>query len=154
MLDTETNSQVNAVYRRFREAYAVLDADGLAQTYASNGVEVYLIAETPPTFVYGRDAIRTEIQNFFDRVRERGHTLRVDFRIVNREMRGEQAYDTGYYEVSIFDGETVVRRRHGKVAIVLQRKPDGAWEYLYDANGGATQDEYDEAVPIENGEIA
>jgi uncharacterized protein (TIGR02246 family) len=152
-MDEETSLQINAVYKRFSEAYTHLDADGIASTYAEDGVEVYLLAGAPPAIVYGRESIREEIKRFFDQVRTRGHHLSVTFRVMHREITDNRSFDTGFYHVSVLERETEIRSLYGKVAIILQRKSDGAWEYLYDANGSATQEEFEKAVPIQNEDV-
>ncbi len=87
--------QADEPYQRFAAAYATLDADRVVQVYTEDALML------PPggEILRGRAAIRERYARGFDADRERGHTRRITFELVDRIVSGDVRSDYGYYTI-------------------------------------------------------
>lgn len=115
--------QADQAYQRFAAAYATLDADRVAQLYAENALML------PPggDILRGRAAIREQYESGFERDRERGHTRRIAFELVDRVEAGDVRSDYGYYTIIARSPAGHEQRHRGKFSKVWQRGRDGVW---------------------------
>ena len=121
--------QVDEPYQRFATAYATLDADRVAQIYAEDALML------PPggDIVRGRAAIRDRYETGFERDRERRHTRRITFELVDRVTSGDVRSDYGYYTIIARSAEGHEERSRGKFAKVWLRGRDGVWRIRSDS---------------------
>ena len=125
--------QVDEPYQRFAAAYATLDADRVAQIYTADALLL------PPTgeILKGRAAIRERYADGFDTDRERGHTRRITFELVDRVVNGDLRSDYGYYTIIGRNPEGQEHRMRGKFAKVWIRERDGVWRIRSDSYSSA-----------------
>ena len=122
---------IDDVYRSFAAAYRDLDADAVTALYTTDAF--YLPPAPQQPLLRGHEEIRPLFASLFDRARERGDRLTMEFRIVERRVEGSLATDVGYYRLTVTPpaevieaGEDGVRVDVGKFIIVSVRTGDAA----------------------------
>lgn len=86
--------------------------------------------------VRGRAAIRERYEDAFDEDRERGHTRRITFELVDRVEAGDLRSDYGYYTIIGKSRDGHEHRWRGKFAKVWRRE-DGVWRIKSDSYSSA-----------------
>jgi uncharacterized protein (TIGR02246 family) len=126
--------QIDEPYQRFSTAYATLDADRVAAVYTEDALML------PPggEIVRGRAAIREHYADAFESDRQRGHTRRITFELVDRLVSGDVRNDYGYYTITGRSPTSQEREHRGKFAKVWQRGRDGVWRIRSDSYSSAT----------------
>lgn len=124
---------IDAAYRTFVAGYAALDPVRVAGLYAEDAV--YVAGGAPARI--GREAILAGFRGFFDAVRRDGGTLRLRFRIVERRVRDDAAWDLGYYHLSRVNGDSVGPATVGRFVTGIERQPDGGWRFVSDTFEGS-----------------
>ena len=121
--------QADESYERFSAAYATLDAERVIQLYTEDALML------PPggEILRGRAAIRGRYAKGFDADRERGHTRRITFELVDRVVAGEWRSDYGYYTIIMRSPEGHEERSRGKFAKLWRRDRDGVWRIRSDS---------------------
>ncbi|MHB1047929.1 MAG: subclass B3 metallo-beta-lactamase [Thermoanaerobaculia bacterium] len=135
--------EIDAIYRAFAEAYRKLDAALVGGLYEEDAL--YLAPPESRGIVRGAGDIRASFASFFDDVRKDGGRLAIRFAIVDRQIDGGLACDTGYFELTGFRGGAVRQRTVGKFTTVARRQKDGRWKLRVDTYGGAPEAAFDGA---------
>lgn len=120
---------IDAVYKSFSEAYRTLDVEKVANLYSENA------AYLPPDsqILQGRAEIRPTFQSFFDWVKKEGRTMTISFRIFQRRVDKNLAYDVGVYTIRQFkDGKQVGDDGQGKFVVVAVKEKNGRWRFQVD----------------------
>jgi len=127
--------QVDEPYQRFAAAYATLDPDRVIQVYTEDALML------PPggEILRGRAAIRDRYARGFDDDRERGHTRRITFELVDRVLSGDVRSDFGYYTIIATSPEGHEERMLGKFAKMWVRGRDAVWRIRSDSYSPAPQ---------------
>lgn len=122
-------------YQRFLAAYATLDAQRVAAIYTEDAFSL------PPggDIIRGRAKIAEQYEDAFREARERGHTRRITFELVDRTAAGDMRNDIGYYTIVTTDPEGHTRRHRGKFLKVWRREADGVWRIRSDSYSSATR---------------
>jgi uncharacterized protein (TIGR02246 family) len=121
--------QIDEPYQRFSAAYASLDASRVSQVYTEDALML------PPggEILRGRAAIRERYADGFETDRERGHTRRIEFELVDRVAAGDLRSDYGYYTIIGRNPAGLEHRTRGKFAKVWLRGRDGVWRIRSDS---------------------
>lgn len=127
--EEEISQAMDAVYARFSEGYATLDANVVGSLYTDDAL--YLAPEGD--IDRGRADIAAGFHEFFERLRQQGRAARISFSSVDRGADDDVAYDIGYYELVTVAGRDTVGRSRGKFATVWKRGDDGAWRIHADS---------------------
>lgn len=137
---------IDELYRTFNDAYQSHDAGLVASLY--NEDARYLEPNPELAIREGRASIRETFSGFMEWAGQNNRDLRIQFRILEREISGDLAYDTGYYllqskpdSVEAFGNEGGV----GKFVTVMGRQPDGSWKFLLDGFSPAPYRAYAES---------
>lgn len=127
------HAPTDRIYEKFSEAYVALDPSLVASLYTEDAV--YL--QPQGDVMRGRAAIEENFRSFFDRVRDRGDSLRIAFTLREREVREGIVWDVGYYDLSVLgpDGATKGTSR-GKFNTIAIPGDDGVWRFRLDAYSG------------------
>lgn len=136
-------SAIEQVYQQFRLAYDSLDAEIMAPLYTEDAL--YLNANAEEGVRRGREAILSSFRDQFSTAQERGSELKMSFRIIDRAVDGDLAYDVGYYKFEALPKEGDRFESAGKFVVVLQRGADGQWQFHVDAFSGAPLSAYEAA---------
>lgn len=126
---------IDQVYRTFSEAYGLLDDGMIRDLYEPDAY--YFYPNIP--IQRGLDSFMSGFTDMFNRARESQTSLQIDFRIVERQLLGDHAYDIGYYKLSRSTGKTSV----GKFVTILRRQEDGSWKFILDTYSSAPEDAFD-----------
>jgi len=120
-------------YQRFSAAYATLDAQRVAASYAEDAF--YL----PPAgdILRGRAAIAERFESRFRKAREQGWTCRITFEFVDRVAAGDIRSDIGYYTIVTSEPGGHTERFRGKFLKVWRRDADGIWRIHADSYSAA-----------------
>src|SRR5215204_3329815 len=87
--------KIDDVYRRFSEAYKKLDPEAVTNLYTDDAF--YL---SPGSDVKrGREKVLAVFSGYFNSVKNAGGSLTISFRILDRSVSGDLAYDVGIYTV-------------------------------------------------------
>src|SRR5687767_6881094 len=119
---------IDKIYSRFSEAYRTLNSEMVANLYTANAF--YL---SPGSDIQrGRATILGNFDGFFRNVKQSGGKISIAFRILERRVSGDMAYDVGIYSLSSTNakGENNVSR--GKFVVVALRSENGDWKFQLD----------------------
>ncbi len=125
----ERHPGIDAVYQRFVAGYAAVDPAAVAALYTDGAL--YVPSRSPARI--GGAAIGADFRRFFDAVRGDGATLRIRFRIVERRVHGDAAWDLGYYHLARVHGDSVGNPSVGRFVTGLVRGADGNWRFVVDS---------------------
>jgi uncharacterized protein (TIGR02246 family) len=116
------------VYRRFSEGYKRLDAASVANLYSDTAA--YLAPGS--NIQIGRPKILETFTSFFDSTRRGNGRLDISFRIVQRQVDKNLAYDVGIYTLTSFNEKDEPRRDSGKFVVVARHERGGVWRFQVD----------------------
>lgn len=119
---------IDAVYREFVAGYAELDASRVAGLYTDDAL--YLAGRSPA--LIGEAAIAGTFKGFFDAVRADGATLRLRFRIVERRVDDDAAWDLGFYHLTRLRGDSAGPPSVGRFVTGIRRDDSGRWRFVVD----------------------
>lgn len=118
---TEIDRALDQAYAAFARAYREADPDAVAALYAEDAY--YLQPGSP--IRRGRETIREGFARYLGRFREAGAPgPSIEFEIVDRDARGDLAYDIGYYRLRSREDGPVHR---GKFVVVWKKTDEGTW---------------------------
>jgi ketosteroid isomerase-like protein len=106
---------IDAIYARFTQAYADLDAPRMGALYTEDALYLSPGGEIRQ----GRAAIEQGFARSFSRTWDAGETLHIRFEIVDRGIEGSLGYDVGYYHLNRTSKEGEVRSSTGKFVVVI-----------------------------------
>lgn len=116
------------IYIRFAEGYKTLDPAAVANLYTENAT--YLPPEGD--VMKGRQNIAKSFVGFFDSVKQRKGRLQISFRIVQRQVDTNLAYDVGIFTLTSFNEKGESSTGSGKFVVVAKRGEDGIWRFQVD----------------------
>src|SRR5687768_8017797 len=91
--DVAPHAKIDDVYRRFSEAYKKFDPEAVTNLYTDDAF--YL---SPGSDVKrGREKVSAVFSGYFNSVKNAGGSLTISFRILDRSVSGDLAYDVGIY---------------------------------------------------------
>ncbi len=126
---------IDKVYETFSEAYVQLDGDMVQALYEPDAY--YFYPKIPVQ--RGHDSFMDGFRDMFKRAADDGISLLIEFRILERKMLGDHAYDVGYYRLSKSDGNVDV----GKFVTILKEQADGSWKFILDTYSSAPIEAFD-----------
>ena len=124
------------VYRRFTEGYKKLDAASVAGLYSETAA--YLAPGS--TINIGRQKISEIFTGFFDSVKQQNGRLEISFRIVQRQVDKNLAYDVGIYTLTSFNPKGEPRKDSGKFVVVAKREKGDVWRFQVDGYSALTNE--------------
>jgi ketosteroid isomerase-like protein len=119
---------LDAVYAKFSKAYRELDHELVGGLYSSDAS--YLVPDQ--NILIGRDKIIPTFKSFFDYVRERKGRMTISFKIVQRRVSGDMAYDVGIYTLTQYDSAGKGSTGQGKFVVVAVKEKSGEWKFQVD----------------------
>ncbi|PRX54759.1 YybH family protein [Flagellimonas meridianipacifica] len=134
----------NTPYEDFSLAYATLDAATLSNVYTEDGVLLNLYDGSNPNSVKGVTNIKAYFEAFFSRSKETGQTLKLEFKITDRQKEENIIYDNGFYKLSSKLPNQPERVGYGKLSTVLVHD-QGRWKFKVDSNTNTTKEEFENA---------
>ena len=127
--------EIDKVYETFSEAYTLLDHQMVQGLYEEDAY--YFYPQIP--IQRGHNKFMKGFKDMFNRARESNTTLKIEFKIVERQLMGDHAYDVGYYRLSKSDGNVSV----GKFVTILRRQEDKSWKFVLDTYSSAPLEAFD-----------
>ena len=124
----KAHAGIDAIYAKFSRAYRELDHELVGGLYSADAS--YLVPGQ--NILIGRDKITPTFKNFFDDVRDRKGKLEISFRILQRRVSGDLAYDVGIYTLSSYDDAGKGNTGQGKFVAVALKNQD---EWRFQADG-------------------
>lgn len=140
---SNAEQKIKEVYDQFSLAYDSLDAALIAPLYTEKAL--YLNSNSGEGVRRGRKHILRSFRDQFSAVRARGSKLKMSFRIIDRAVNGDLAYDVGYYKFEALPKEGDKFESAGKFVTVLRRGADGQWRFHVDAFSKAPLSAYEDA---------
>ncbi len=119
---------LDEIYRRFSEGYKKLDAASVAGLYSETAA--YLAPGN--NIQTGRQKILENFSGFFDSIKQRNGRADISFRIVQRQVDKNLAYDVGIYTLTTFNEKGEARQSSGKFVVVATRDKSGVWRFQVD----------------------
>jgi uncharacterized protein (TIGR02246 family) len=119
---------LDEIYRRFSEGYKKLDAASVANLYSETAA--YLAPKN--NIEIGRQKVLGIFTGFFDSVKRKNERIEISFRIVQRQVDKNLAYDVGIYTLTSFNEKGESRASNGKFVVVARREKDGVWRFQVD----------------------
>ena len=119
---------LDGIYRQFSEGYKKLDAASVVNLYSDTAA--YLAPGSPVQI--GRQKVSDIFTGFFDSVRKRNGRLEISFRILQRQVDQNLAYDVGIYTLTSFDEKGAASKDSGKFVVVARREKGDVWRFQVD----------------------
>lgn len=127
---------LDEVYRRFTEGYKTLDAASVVNLYSETAA--YLAPGSP--IKIGRQEVSEIFTGFFDSVRRQNGRLEISFRIVQRQVDKNLAYDVGIYTLTSFNEKGEPNKSNGKFVVVARREKGNVWRFQVDGYSALTNE--------------
>lgn len=146
----DDNNALNETYVQFIAAFNTLDSTIIDNIYTESAC--YLPENQDKQIIQGRRNIVELYRNFFDKIEQKKASIDVDFRVIERNIDGNNATDIGYYLVRFHpatETEEPISEFAGKFVIV-SKKEQGKWLLAVDTNNRADASFYFEAKPSPN----
>jgi uncharacterized protein (TIGR02246 family) len=137
---------IDSLYAEFRAGYATLDAQRVANLYATDALYG---APDGPAYQRGRGTIVGNFTGFFDAMRRDSATLEVRFRFERRYRTPALASDVGYYWLRAVHGDSGGPPSAGKFTTVIAPDSAGRWRFVLDSYSEAAVTAFDSAPPFE-----
>ena len=129
---------IEAAYERLSEAYATMDVQMAVDQYTD---DAYHLIGTAQRILQGKEELALAF-SMLENMKKKGAQLAIEYRIVDRTIQGDLAYDVGYYKLTnTFDGET--RDAVSKFLTVLKKQADGSWRFQVDHHSSAMRPAFD-----------
>ena len=122
------HSGMDAVYAKFSKAYRELDHKLVGGLYSVDAA--YLVPGQ--NLITGRDNVTPTFKSFFDYVRERKGRMTISFRIAQRGVSKDMAYDVGIFTLTQYDAEGKGSVGQGKFVVVAVKERSGEWKFQVD----------------------
>ena len=122
------HKEIDGIYREFSEGYKKLDAASVVNLYSDTAA--YLAPGSPVQI--GRQKVSGLFTDFFDSVKKRNGRLEISFRIFQRLVDKNLAYDVGIYTLTSFDEKGAPRKDSGKFVVVVRREKGNIWRFQVD----------------------
>ena len=126
----EIDRALEQVYLRFTEAYRRADPAAVADLYAEDAY--YL--QPGRELLRGRSEIRASFEAFLGRFPAGGPGPEISFEVIDRDVRGDLAYDIGYFRLGTQPAPG------GKFIVIWKRGIDGQWRLHADGYSGVRPD--------------
>ncbi|MGH8242843.1 MAG: YybH family protein [Steroidobacteraceae bacterium] len=127
---------IDSIYAAFSSGYQALNPAAIARLYTESAV--YL---APGDNIQTGQQIEAIFARFFGRLKQRGSSAAISFRIVQRQVQEALAYDVGIYSLTITAADGSSRQDQGKFVTVATRTRAGAWELQVDSFSGLGNDQ-------------
>ena len=123
------------MYQTFSKAYDLLDSEMVKALYEPDAY--YFYPQIP--IQRGYDKFMGGFEDMFRRANNDSATLKIEFRIIERNVIADHAYDVGYYRLSRSTGNVSV----GKFVTILRKQDDGQWKFVLDTYSSAPVEAFD-----------
>jgi len=127
---------LDEVYRRFSEGYKKLDAASVVNLYSESAA--YLAPGS--NIQIGRQKVSEIFTGFFNSVRQQNGQLEISFRIVQRQVDKNLAYDVGIYTLTSFNQKGESSKDSGKFVVVAKREKGDSWRFQVDGYSPLTNE--------------
>jgi ketosteroid isomerase-like protein len=132
------------VYKNFSKAYATLDYNLLAEQYDT--MAIYL--KPSGSIVQGRDLIKENFKQFFERVDDREQKMKIEFKLISQERSADLCCDIGYYKLTYIENGEEMEHHAGKFSTVLKRSKKGVWMFISDTYSELSIEDFDNGIDI------
>ncbi len=119
---------LDETYRRFTEGYKKLDAASVVNLYSETAA--YLAPGS--NIQIGQQKVSGIFTSFFDSVKQRNGRLEISFRIVQRQVDKNLAYDVGIYTLTSFNDKGESSKDSGKFVVVAKPEKGDTWRFQVD----------------------
>lgn len=119
---------LDAAYEKFNEGYRLANAQMVTNLYADDAF--YLAPGR--SIERGRSFISMEFSQYLDRYKNAPNGPDIDFRIVDRKVAGDWAYDVGYIVMNDKRPNTVTDAPGAKYLAIWKRDAAGEWKMHVD----------------------
>ena len=119
---------LDSVYQRFSEGYRKLDAAQVAGLYT----ETVAYLAPGDDVKTGRQKVAEIFNRFFDSVKKRNGKLAISFRVLQRKVDRNLAYDVGIYTLVSTNDNGESRQDSGKYVVVAVREKGDVWRFQVD----------------------
>jgi uncharacterized protein (TIGR02246 family) len=127
---------LDEVYHRFSEGYKKLDAASVVNLYTESAA--YLAPGG--NIQMGRQKVSEIFTGFFDSVKQQNGRLEISFRIVQRQVDKNLAYDVGIYTLTSFNQKGESSKDSGKFVVVAKREKGDSWRFQVDGYSALTNE--------------
>lgn len=133
------------IYRRFSEAYRKLDAQAVTNLYTDDAFYLSPGSEIER----GRKKILGNFSGFFNSVKTSGGSLTISFRILERRVSGDLAYDVGIYTLAQKRGNQA-QSSQGKFVVVARKMESGEWRFHIDSYSDLPKPQNNSTISVED----
>jgi uncharacterized protein (TIGR02246 family) len=140
---------LDEVYRRFSEGYKKLDAALVAELYTETAA--YLAPGS--SIQTGRQKVLEIFNSFFDSVKKRNGKLEISFRILQRQIDKNLAYDVGIYTLVSTSEKGETRQDRGKFVVVARRENKNGWRFQVDSYSDLPKAQNNQNAQVDSKEL-
>lgn len=145
----DDNENLNHYYTQFSRAFDTLDTTTIEKLYAEDAC--YIPEHQSKDITIGRENIIALYNEFFGKIRSKNATIKVDFRIIDRQLGKNSATDIGYYLIRFYPPEDTgepMSEFAGKFVNVSNKDQQGEWQLTVETNTPSKPSFYYNATPV------
>jgi uncharacterized protein (TIGR02246 family) len=124
----EMHSGVDAIYKTFSRGYRTLDPKLVADLYTADAAYLSPGGEIR----IGRAEILKGFTRSFNNAKARKRSMRISFRIYQRQIETEIGYDVGVFYLTYYEKGKLVHKSKGKFVVVAVKESDNKWRFQVD----------------------
>ena len=128
------HKELDEIYHRFTNGYKKLDAAAVINLYSDT--TAYLGPGS--NIQIGRQKVSEIFTGFFNSVKQQNGRLEISFRIVQRQVDKNLAYDVGIYTLTSFNQKGESSKDSGKFVVVARREKGDSWRFQVDGYSALT----------------
>ncbi len=125
------HKEIDEIYKTFSKGYKELNIDLVANLYTEDAN--YLASGEKMTD--GKSKIYDNFASFFDGVKKNGNSMKIQFRILQREVDKKLGYELGIYTLKTFKDGKQIGIGQGKFFVVT-KKIGKKWFFRFDGYSG------------------
>ncbi len=134
-----TEAAIEATYDRLVQAYETANVDLILDQYAD---DAYYLIGSAQRILQGKEELGLAYSHL-QRAKEKGMQTTIAFRIVDRTIQNDLAYDIGYFKLTKTRADGESRHTAHKFTTVLKKQADGSWRFQVDSYSDAMLPAFD-----------
>ena len=132
---------IDATYERLTQAYKAMDVDMALDQYTD---EAYYLIGNAQRILQGKEELGLAYSKL-ERMKKKGGQTSIEFRIIDRTIQGDLAYDLGYFKLTTARPDGEANSIAHKFVTVLKKQADGSWRIQVDSYSDAMLPAFDKA---------
>lgn len=141
----EDSNGLDEVYEQLSVSFKTKNASTLKELYAE---DCFYLAPEEKSGVVGLKEASEGFKRMFENAQANELNFDVEFKLIERVVNQDLAYDVGYYKLNTTSKEQKTHTSHGKFTHILKRDASGNWKIKVDSYSLAPEKAFTESIPV------